>query len=75
MKNKNILVKIGTFFIPILGGFYGALAGAENGNKALRRIMIPFMLFGLAYQQTENPFPTKFYIKSFKNSNNYQYKY
>jgi len=55
MKNKNILVKIGTFFIPILGGFYGALAGAENGNKALRRIMIPFMLFGLAYQQTENP--------------------
>lgn len=50
--------KFETYFkIPLLtffGGICGAMGGADNSSKAIRRILLPLSYSGLLYQQTEN---------------------
>jgi len=55
MKIKDIFNKLSNILLPLFGGICGAMGGSENSNKAIRRILIPLALVGLAYQQTENP--------------------
>lgn len=56
MKIKDLFNKLSTVVLmPVFGGICGTMGGSENSNKAMRRILIPLSLVGLAYQQTENP--------------------
>jgi hypothetical protein len=51
-KIKNFLINIYAYSLPTVGGLLGALGGAEQ--KSLRRILIPLLLIGLAYFETES---------------------
>lgn len=51
---KNLFNKIGKYFIPILGGLLGAFGGAEGGNKAFRRFLIPTLITSYAFSMTES---------------------
>jgi hypothetical protein len=53
---KKLLNKLSTLLLPIAGGLLGALGGAEDSNKAFRRILIPLSLSGFAYVNLENFF-------------------
>jgi len=51
---KKIINKIITCALPLLGGFLGALGGADNSSKLYRRILIPGLITSLAYSSTES---------------------
>ena len=51
-KIKITCTNIYASILPILGGLLGAIGGA--GNKGARRILIPILLTGLAYLDTES---------------------
>lgn len=53
-KIKSIFKKISSYLIVPCCGIMGALGGADNSSKSLRRIFIPFALFGFAFTQLEN---------------------
>jgi len=55
MKNfKIVCTNIYASILPILGGLLGAIGG--SGNKGARRILIPLLITGLAYADTESIF-------------------
>ena len=51
-KIKLILTNIYASILPLLGGLLGAIGGA--GNKGARRILIPLLIMGLAYLETDS---------------------
>lgn len=51
-KFKLIFTNIYASILPLLGGFLGAFGGA--GEKSTRRILIPLLIMGLAYLETES---------------------
>jgi hypothetical protein len=51
-KFKIICANIYGSILPILGGLLGAIGGA--GNKGARRILIPLLITGLAFLETES---------------------
>jgi hypothetical protein len=51
-KIKIVCTNIYAFILPILGGLLGAFGGA--GEKSLRRILIPILIMGLAYLETDS---------------------
>jgi len=51
---KNIFKKVGGLLLPFCGGIMGALGGADNSSKSIRRIFLSFALFGYAFTQLEN---------------------
>jgi len=53
-KIKLIITNIYASILPIICGFLGAFGGATGGNKAARRYLIPLLITGLAYMQTES---------------------
>lgn len=53
-KFKIICTNIYAYILPILGGLLGAIGGA--GNKGARRILLPLLITGLAYLETESLF-------------------
>jgi len=53
-KFKNIYTNICVSILPILGGLLGAIGG--SGNKGARRVLIPLLITGLAYADTESIF-------------------
>lgn len=55
MAKVKIVVKgILGFVIMVLGAVLGALGGAEKSNKSFRRVLIPLILTGFAYLNTES---------------------
>jgi len=42
------------FIVVVLGAVLGALGGAENSNKSFRRVLIPLILTGFAYLNTQS---------------------
>ena len=49
---KLILNKLLTYILPLLGGLLGAIGG--SGDKGARRIVLPILIMGLAYLETES---------------------
>jgi hypothetical protein len=55
MAKVKIAVKgILGFVIMVIGAVLGALGGAEKSNKSFRRVLIPLILTGFAYLNTES---------------------
>lgn len=54
MKIKDLINKSGLFILPLLAGWLGAYGGADKTSKNWRRILIPGLLTGFAYSNTES---------------------
>ena len=51
MKKSNSLI---TILATVLGGLLGAMGGAEHSSKLFRRLILPGMITGIAFWQTES---------------------
>ena len=55
MSNQNSQENIkNLFWGSVLAGLFGALGGAENSSKLIRRIILPLFLAGIAWQHLQH---------------------
>ena len=53
-KTLQAFKNIGKYIIPFLGGWLGALGGADKSSKLYRRILIPGLITSYAFSCTES---------------------